>query len=134
MNTYSDNLLKQFTVKRGILHYITGPFSGRPAGHVRPNGVRCVRFNGVTYRHDELLFLYTQQLESKQLETIDTKQRYQTINGHDVHFYNTMETAPPYTIHGAVRIHGQRHACQWTSKGEAPNVQYNLTTTKGNKA
>lgn len=130
MNTYSTDLLKQFTVKRGLLHYITGPLCKRPAGHVRPNGVRYVKFGGLTYKHDDLLFLYNEQLASKSLATIDTQQRYQTISGHPVTFYNTIETAPPYVIHGAIRLKNQWHACQWTNKGEAAEPQYNLEKLK----
>ena len=130
MNTYSNNLLKQFTIKRGLLHYISGPFAKRVAGHVRPNGVRYVRFNGLVYKHDDLLFIYNEQLASKHLEQINTStpQDYQTVSGHGVNFY-TKEwdlNAPPYVIHGAVRINSQWHACQWTNKGEAPNTEHNL--------
>ena len=130
MNKYSTNILHQFTVKNGRLHYLTGPLKQRPAGHQRPNGQIYVKFNGTEYKHDHLLFLYTEQLESKALASIDTTKPhdYKTVSGYAVHFYTHAEdyNAPPYIIHGAVRINDLWHATQWTQSGQCIHTGYNL--------
>ena len=132
MNKYSTNILKQFTIKRGRLYYITGPMSGKPAGHERPNGVIYVRFNGEEYKHHDLLILYQQQLESKHLATIETDKQYQTISGNQVKIYTDTYhlNATPYVIHGAVRKDNFWYATQWTEKGEHLDPSNNLELIK----
>lgn len=122
-----SNLLKQFTVKNGRLRHLRGPLAGKPAGHQRPNGEIYVTFDGIKYKHHDLLFLYNEQLAGKDLESINTVLGdYQTVSGHKVRFYNSVDTAEPYVIHGAVRINGRWVACQWTEKGIAPQNEFNL--------
>jgi len=135
MNKYSHDILRQFKIYKDRLHYITGPLSGKPAGHQRPNGIIYVRFNGQEYKHDELLFLYKQQLESKHLAKIDTSKshNYRTVSGLPVHFYtlDTYYNAPPYVIHGAVKDNKEMwHLAQWTVKGECIVPHLNLEQVK----
>lgn len=126
------NLLKQYKLKNNKLYHLRGPLAGKPAGHKYPNGQVYIIFEGVKYTAEDLLFLYNEQLNSKHLEHINTStpQDYQTISGHEIIFTLTTETAPPYVIHGAVRMNSQWHACQWTNKGEAPHPEYNLRKIK----
>lgn len=134
LHNVKTTLLKNYKIKNGRLHHLRGPLAGKPAGHRRPHGQIYIIFEGYRYKHDDLLFLYSEQLKSKELSHVNTStpHDYRTISGQIVHFYTKEYSynAPPYVIHGAIKIKDRWHACQWTDKGEALQPEYNLEKIK----
>jgi hypothetical protein len=123
------NLLKKYRVKYGRLYHLRGPNAGKKAGNVTPSGKIKVTCDGIEYNHDDLLFLYSEQLANRDRHTIDINNAtdYQTVSGLKVNFYNSYHNnAPPYIIHGVYLHNGLWYTCQWTDTGEAVSPEHNL--------